>query len=140
MLKSFKLKKKHTKLKLENLKNIEHDILKQIDLYDKNIEASKKNLIVETERKSVYQTKHCSLKLDSPSKYVSQKIKNNENYQTLKVNSRQLHASHRQMRTDGHKYSYPIATEKSNNHVDTSEDKQNVAIITKQNFNKYKNN
>jgi len=119
------LKKEQTKLKLDNLKAIEHNILKQIDLYDKNIEESKKSLIVETERKNVLQAKQCSLKFDLPSKYFNKKIKNNENDQTLEVSSRHLYASHRQMRTDRYKYSYPVAPEKSNNHVVTSEDKQN---------------
>lgn len=52
-IESFLLKKEQKKLRLENLKAKEQDLLKQIELYDKKIEESKKSLMVDVEKKNI---------------------------------------------------------------------------------------
>jgi len=129
---SFRLKKERKKLRLENLKNLkakEQNLLKQIDLYDKKIEESKKSLIVEIERKSI-QLKNCSIKLDS-SKYC---CKNNH---ASEENNQNLHESYRKIQ---------IAMEKLNNQYIISQEnpsyklQQTIAIKPKQNLNEFENN
>lgn len=52
-IESFLLKKEQKKLRLENLKAKEQDLLKQIEFYDKKIEESKKSLMVDVEKKNI---------------------------------------------------------------------------------------
>jgi len=138
---SFKLKKEQKKLRLENLKTLkakEQDLLKQIDLYDKQIEESKKSLIVEIERKSI-QLKKYSTKLES-SKYL-----NKNDCTSEKNNHQNLHELDRKSWTDEKQYLYPIAIEELNNSDISQENlshklQQTNVIKPEQNFNEVDNN
>lgn len=68
-IESSRLKKKQKKMKLESLKAKEQDILKQIELYDKKIEESKRSLMVDIEIMS-NQVKQYSINHGSFSKNV----------------------------------------------------------------------
>lgn len=116
-LESLKLKKKQKKLRLENLKSKEQDLLKQIDLYDKKIEESKKFLMVELEKKKIEVTK-LSIKHDSHLKNSSsiiQNVTNDEINNFLEKSSELLNISDDIMITEKNKYLYPTLIKKLNN-------------------------
>jgi len=103
-------------LRLENLKAREHDLLKQIELYDKKIEASRKSLKVEIEKKSI-QVKNYSIKHNLSSQYSCSSINNVINYENahaLKGNDQNLHSLDKITTTDEDKYVYPIVTKNFN--------------------------
>lgn len=135
-LESFKLKKEQKKLRLENLKAKEQDLLKQINLYDKKIEESKKSLMVEIKKKNMHESK-TSIKTHSSSTdsscSVLQNIINYENN-----HNQQIDESDKITWTDGKKYFYPIETGISCNHS-ISLDKP-VNELQKKNVNKLKEN
>lgn len=134
-------------MKLANLKAKEQDLLRQINLYDKEIEESRKSLMVEVEkkkneRKSI-QVNSSSLELDSSSKSSSSSVvKNIINYESddslLKERCQFLNVSDKITCVDGKKYFCPI-TELNN------EDKppyklKKTAIKSKQNHRRFTNN
>lgn len=144
-LESSKLKKKQKKLKLENLKIKEQELLKQIELYDKQIEELKKSLLVEIERKSVQVVKNYSLKHNSSSKNATTSNVQNiicyeNNYNKSGQNSHNSHASNK----NKEKYMCPVTT---NNSINCNmpqgklicELQQNVIVELKENFKKYIN-
>lgn len=89
-LESLRLKKEQKKLRLENLKSKEQELLKQIDIYDKKIEESKKCLMIEQEKKNIQVTKY-SIKHDSLPKNSTSFIQNVTNYgNSLEKNDDQL--------------------------------------------------
>ncbi|VVC25630.1 Hypothetical protein CINCED_3A023348 [Cinara cedri] len=153
-LESFRLKKEQKKLRLENLKSKEQDLLKQIDLYDKKIEESKKILMVELEKKNIQVTK-LSKKHDSPLKNSScsiiQNVTNYENNQSLEKHSEQLNVLDQTMWAGRNKYLYQTSIQNSNNEslndsvlLDKSVHKlQNFSSKSKENLDgkvdKYKN-
>lgn len=109
------MKKEQKKLRLENLKSKEQDLLKQIDIYDKKIEESKKCLMVELEKKNIQVTK-CSIKRDSLPKNSSSIIQNVTNYgNSMKKHCDQLNVSDGISRTEMNNYVYPILMNKSSN-------------------------
>ncbi|KAL4132206.1 hypothetical protein QTP88_009408 [Uroleucon formosanum] len=114
-LESFRLKKEQKKLKLENLKAKEQDLLKQINLYDKKIEESRKSLMIEIKKKNMHVPKS-SIKNDSSSSTnsscsVLQNIINYEN-----DHSQHMYKSDKITRTDGKKYFYPVTTDDECDH------------------------
>jgi len=109
------LKKEQKKLKLENLKAKEQELLKQINLYDKKIEESRKSLMVEIKKKNMHVPKS-SMKNDSSSSTnsscsVLQNIINYEN-----DHSQHMYRSDKITRTDGKKYFYPITANEECDH------------------------
>lgn len=74
-LESERLKKEQKILWLENLKAKEKDLLKEIELYDKKIEESKKSLMVEIQKKNIQVIKSS---LSQNSKYSNKSILQNK--------------------------------------------------------------
>lgn len=137
-LETFRLKKEQKKLKLENLKAKEQDLLKQINLYDKKIEESRKSLMVEIKKKNMYVSKS-STKNDSSSSTNSSSsvLQNIINYKN--DHSQHMDESDRIIRTDGNKYFYPVATDKECDHSVLSIDKP-INDFQKKNVYKSKEN
>lgn len=130
------MKKEQKKLRLENLKAKEQDLLKQINLYDKKIEESKKSLMVEIKKKNMHESK-TSIKTHSSSTDSSCSIlKNIINYEN--DHNQQIDESDKIIWTDGKKYFYPIETGTACNH-NISLDKP-VNELQKKNVNKLKEN
>lgn len=118
-LESLRLKKEQKRLRLENLKAKEQDLLKQIESYDRKIEESKKSLMIEIESRNMQVTK--SLKIidtSSSSEYNSsifQKITNYKNICSSETHSPNSHESDIKMTTDKEKYiNYTAFHEPSN--------------------------
>jgi len=142
-LESFRLKKEQKKLKLENLKAKEQDLLKQINLYDKKIEESRKSLMVEIKNKSIFKSKS-SIKNHSSSTNSSsilQNVINNEN-----VDNQYMDESDRITLIDGKTYFYPIVTDTScdysislNKSINELQ-KKNINESKENHNNKYTNN
>lgn len=148
-LESSKLKKKQKKLKLENLKIKEQELLKQIELYDKQIEELKKSLLVEIEQKSIQVMKNYSIKHNSSSKNSTtsdvQNIGYENNYNKSEQNNQNSHVSNKIVHNKNkEKYVCPVTTNNSIN-CNVPQDKligelqQNVIVELKENFKKYKN-
>ncbi|CAH1725966.1 unnamed protein product [Aphis gossypii] len=135
-LESLRLKKEQKKLRLENLKAKEQDLLKQINLYDKKIEESKKSLMVEIKKKNMHESK-TSIKTNSSSTdsscSVLQNIINYENDHNQRIDK-----PDKITWIDGKKYFYPIETSTACNHS-ISLDKS-VNELQKKNVNKLKEN
>jgi len=131
------LKKEQKKLRLENLKAKEQDLLKQINLYDKKIEESKKSLMVEIKKKNMHELK-TSIKTHSSSTdsscSVLQNIIDYEN-----VYNQQMNESDKITWTDGKKYFYPIEETGTACNHSISLDKP-VNELQKKNVNKLKEN
>lgn len=134
-LESFRLKKEQKKIRLENLKAKEQDLLKQIQIYDKKIEESKKSLMVEIKRKSVNVSKSL-ITFDSSSSNSSCSV--HQNIINYDHTSQHMNESDRITWTDGKKYFYPIETKEANDNV-TSLDKP-VNEVQQKNVNKSKEN
>lgn len=104
-LESLRLKKEQKKLRLENLKAKEQNLLKQIESYDRKIEESKKSLMIEIESKNMQTTKS-SKKLDifSSSNHsnisIFQNITNYKNNYSSETHSSHSQASDRKMPAD----------------------------------------
>ncbi|XP_025202491.1 centrosome-associated protein 350-like [Melanaphis sacchari] len=142
-LESSRLKKEQKKLRLENLKAKEQDLLKQINLYDKKIEESRKSLIVEIKKKNLHESKSSIINhsfLTNSNFSVLQNIINYENDYDQHMNE-----SDKITWTDGKKYFYPTATDTacdqniSLNKPVNELQKKNVNK-SKENYNMYKNN
>lgn len=99
---------------MENLKAKEQDLLKQIELYDKKIEESRKSLIIELEKKSTL-VKKSSLKYDYSSKNSLQSLINSENNHTLGKNCKHLQLSDKINWVDSKEYVNTVAIKRSNN-------------------------
>lgn len=141
-MESFKLKKEQKKLRSENLKAKEQDLLKQIELYDKKIEESKKSLLVEIEKKKI-QLKHESSSKRSKYSILQNIIKNDSDHAVDKLNEH-FHSSDRTMWVDGNKFFYPIERKKSINQNFSSPEKpvngQTNVIKSNSNHDKCTNN
>lgn len=122
-MESLKLKKEQKKLRLENLKAKEQDLLKQIELYDKKIEESRKSLMVEIEKKN---NQKYSIKYDFSkvliSNSVPQVIIDYENNHISQKDNKSSRLSSIIPHLDANNYS-SIATKKSiNNDISLSQD------------------
>lgn len=130
------MKKEQKKIRLENLKAKEQDLLKQINLYDKKIEESRKSLIVEIKKKNMHESK-TSIKTHSSSTDSSCSVLQNIiNYKN--DHDQQMDESDKTTLTDGKKYFYSIETGTACNHS-ISLDKP-VNELQKKNVNKFKDN
>jgi len=138
------LKVEQKKLKLENLKAKEQDLLKQINLYDKKIEESRKSLMVEIKKKNMIisksSTKNDSSSSTNSSYSVLHNIINDEN-----DHSQHMYESDNITRTDGKQYFCPIATNKECNHSKSldkpvNEFKKNNVYKSKENHHMLTNN
>lgn len=129
------MKKEQKKLKLQNLKAKEQDLLKQINLYDKKIEESRKSLMVEIKKTNINVSKS-SMKNDSSSSSnsscsVLQNIINYEN-----DHGQHKYKSDKITLTDGKKYFYPISTDADH----SLSLNKSVNELQKKNVNKSKEN
>lgn len=119
-LEFFELKREHIKLRLESLKEKEHDLLKQIELYDKEVEESRKISKIGIDKKK-NQVKKSSFKHDfstvNISDSIAQDIIKNENNHTLEGGNTSSYLSSKIPQLDANKYSL-TATKKSNNESD----------------------
>ncbi|XP_050434945.1 uncharacterized protein LOC126842108 isoform X1 [Adelges cooleyi] len=77
-LESNRLKKEQKKLKRESLKVIERELLREIEAYNKQIEDSKKKIVVEVERNNIEVIKCLSVCSASPDHSVLQRVLHNE--------------------------------------------------------------
>lgn len=131
------MQKEQKKLKLENLKAKEQDLLKQINLYDKKIEESRKSLMVEIKKKNMIisksSTKNDSSSSTNSSCSVLHNIINNEN-----DHSQYMYETGNITRTDGKQYLCLIATNKECNHSESLD--KPVNELKKQNVYKLKEN
>lgn len=138
-IESFLLKKEQKKLRLETLKAKEQDLLKQIELYDKKIEESKKSLMVDIEKKNI-QIKH-DFSSKIPYYSVPQNMIKYDVDHTMEK-SPNLSASDRIL-VDGKKHFYPVEMKESTNYNITSLEKpvyEKNIIEPKANLNKNTDN
>lgn len=107
-LESIRLKSEQKKLRLENLKVKEQDLLKEIELYDKKIEESKKSLMVEIKRKNVQIKSSLKPNSKNSSSSILQNIINYNNDDTLDNINEHLNKTSRKIPTNNEEYDHII--------------------------------